>query len=265
MCDARLEGTFRQCFHDSSHVTSSPIAQLALTNADLVSTAAASLPAGMLQTAATLVVVRARATIAPASIAVVPVTISYRASLPLMIIVTGAPSVSEAGSVARGGTWSPLRTVRDATGALPGAVAQLRSGAAMGVSPQPLPAGLVSPTLAGVTDTGGWYVTPVHFNWVPAIGRMLVSGWLRRDGLPCFGDSVGPGGRRRAGVSFLLDPASLDPSAGGGELSIGANRVEENAMYPSEVFRSPPALMASGSAMVCHAHLFHSFREELAV
>jgi hypothetical protein len=261
-----------------------------LTNADLVSTAATSVPAGMLQTAATQVVVRARAPPTPATTAVVPVTVAYRASLPLTVICTGAASVSEAGSVGRNGTWSPLRTVRDASGMLSGAVAQLRSGAAIGASPQPLPAGLVSPTLAGVTDTGGWYVTPVHFNWVPALGRMLVTGWLRRDGLPCFGDAVGafgfahlgrclgdltfaarmsvcvcvwmqnigPGGRRRAGVSFLLDPASLDPAAGGGELSIGATRIEENAVYPSEVYRSPPALMASGSAMVrgAHVHIF---------
>ena len=67
--------------------------------------------------------------------------------------------------------------------------------------------------------------------------------------------NAGPGGRRRAGVSFLLDPAALDAAAGGGELRIGATRIEENAVYPSEVYRSPPALMASGSAMVLGACL----------
>lgn len=38
--------------------------------------------------------------------------------------------------------------------------------------------------------------------------QVLISGWLRRDSAPCFG-GLASGGRRKAGISFLLNPNDL--------------------------------------------------------
>jgi hypothetical protein len=49
---------------------------------------------------------------------------------------------------------------------------------------------------------GGWWVTGMHANLL-ADGRVLITGWERRDR-----DTCGFRGTRRHGVSFLLDPAT---------------------------------------------------------
>lgn len=98
-------------------------------------------------------------------------------------------------AVLRDGHWSPLVNLRDDSTAY---------------RPQDQP-------------RGGWHVTPIHANYLPLEGKVLITGWLRRDSLPCFG---GPdaAGRRRAGISFLLDPANIPH---GGDLYV--DRVDENA------------------------------------
>lgn len=60
----------------------------------------------------------------------------------------------------------------------------------------------------GQEPLGGWHVTPIHMVVLPLSGHLLVSGWLRRDELPCFG-GPGAGGRRQASLTFIMDPSRL--------------------------------------------------------
>jgi hypothetical protein len=54
----------------------------------------------------------------------------------------------------------------------------------------------------------GWYVAPIHANYVASLRKVLLTGWIRRDGMPCAGGN-GAGGRRRAGVTWLMDPTEV--------------------------------------------------------
>jgi hypothetical protein len=54
---------------------------------------------------------------------------------------------------------------------------------------------------------GGWWVTPIHATLLPS-GKVLVTGWGRRDRDSCFA-----GGTRRNGVSYILDPDDLTTSS----------------------------------------------------
>ena len=50
---------------------------------------------------------------------------------------------------------------------------------------------------------GGWWVTPIHTTLLPD-GKVLITGWGRKDK-----DKCQPGGTRKHGVSFILDPNNL--------------------------------------------------------
>jgi len=93
--------------------------------------------------------------------------------------------------------------------------------------------------------------------------QVLVSGWLRRDGLPCAG-GAGAGGRRIASATMLLDPAdlwgggagSVPGASGGGSLAIA--RVEEAAEYPFEAQAGRYVLeeghRVDGDSIYCAGH-----------
>lgn len=59
--------------------------------------------------------------------------------------------------------------------------------------------------------SGGWFVTPIHATLMMN-GKVLITGWGRRDQNSC-----GPGGTRKNGTSFIIDPNSLP---NGGTLNI---------------------------------------------
>ena len=106
--------------------------------------------------------------------------------------VSGRPSSPSKSSVLVqevGGTaqWGPLFELRDASGVYSGNSAAESLGA----------------------PEGGWYVTPIHTVVLPLERALLVSGWVRRNGMPCYGGQ-GPGGRRQASVSFKLQISELD-------------------------------------------------------
>jgi hypothetical protein len=65
----------------------------------------------------------------------------------------------------------------------------------------------------------GWTVTPIHANVLGSDGKVLISGWLRRDFMPCFG-GVNAGGRRKAGVSFVVDVDDVLAAASTGVLEV---------------------------------------------
>ena len=92
--------------------------------------------------------------------------------------------VQEVGGTAR---WGPLFELRDPSGVYTG------NPAAETQDP----------------PEGGWYVTPIHAVVLPLERALLVSGWVRRDGMPCYGGQ-GPGGRRQASVSFKLRISELN-------------------------------------------------------
>lgn len=54
----------------------------------------------------------------------------------------------------------------------------------------------------GKTD-GGWWVTPIHATLLPQSGKVLITGWERRDRDNC----APPDGARKYGTSFEFDPA----------------------------------------------------------
>ncbi len=89
-----------------------------------------------------------------------------------------ALSVTGTAAAAATGPWGPKITLRDISGTFPG------------------------------MPDGGWWVTPIHANLMPATGKVLITGWGRRDPVSC--DKAG-GGARKNGTTFILDPASLTP------------------------------------------------------
>ena len=102
--------------------------------------------------------------------------------------------------------WGPLFTLRDSSSTFPDATNDKK--------------------------TGGWYVTPIHANVVASTGHVLISGWLRRDGMPCAGGPF-PAGRRRAAVTFLLD-ALNELKENVEDTVINIQRVEEASEYTFE-------------------------------
>jgi hypothetical protein len=143
---------------------------LSVSNAELLSSTVMQPPTGsVLSFAVTLLTIRAR-TVLNKSTSVVNVRLTYPGAVPFSILI--ANTNLNGGSVPASASFTPLRTLRDSSGRLPGSAAQLRG-----------------PT--GTTEGAGWFVTPVHFNYVPSLGKMLVTGWSRRDGLPCLGDYSG--------------------------------------------------------------------------
>lgn len=73
---------------------------------------------------------------------------------------------------------------------------------------------------------GGWWVTPIHANLLPS-GKVLVTGWARRDEKKC--ELLGT---RRYGRSFVLDPEDFSRGEKGA-LKVAA--IDEKASSPSEV------------------------------
>ena len=109
----------------------------------------------------------------------------------------GATSVQVTQSINSGSKWGPLIDLRDQSGVF---------------KHKDMPA-------------EGWRVTPIHAVYLPTQASLLISGFLRRDGVPCLGgDESGPNGRRRSGITFRVKVADLMSSAGG---SLAVQRVEE--------------------------------------
>ena len=71
--------------------------------------------------------------------------------------------------------------------------------------------------------TGGWWVTPIHATLLPN-GNVLITGWSRRDKNQCQ-----PGGTRKNGVSFLLDPNNL------GKTSLNIRPIDEQGFPQTDV------------------------------
>jgi hypothetical protein len=130
-----------------------------------------------------------------------------------------------------GASWGPLMTLRDT------------SGVARGDAPD-----------------GGWFVTPIHANYIPSLRKVLFSGWLRRDGLPCAGGPGGPGGRRRSGVTFLMDPLESLAAVPPPSTEISIDRIDEADLFPMETAadRHPPFVqdgqVVDGDVIYCAGH-----------
>ena len=107
----------------------------------------------------------------------------------------------------------------------------------------------------------GWHVVPIHMNLLPATGEVLMTGFLRKSGLPCE-NAAGAGGRRAAGISFVADPTVIPPEGGtlrivqsspGSSEAIGVDEDEENPMRPE----LGPGLSGddlSGDVLYCSGH-----------
>ena len=78
-------------------------------------------------------------------------------------------------------------------------------------------------TWPNLKPTDGWWVTPIHATLLPD-GPVLITGWSRRDKRHCQ-----PGGTRKNGVSFLLDPNQLD------DTSLNILPIEEQGLSPTDV------------------------------
>ena len=107
--------------------------------------------------------------------------------------------------------------------------------------------------------SGGWYVTPIHAVMIPSTNKLLLSGWIRRDGMPCYGGERS-GGRRRASVSFEVDIGMLEAAASSSERTLHITRVEENAEFPFEDTNAGVTVEGQhvdGDAIYCagHTHL----------
>ncbi len=100
---------------------------------------------------------------------------------------------------------------------------------------------------------GGWYVTPIHANVVRDGPRsqVLISGWLRRDSLPCGGGNKA-GGRRRAGLSFLVDPD--DVRLASGELRIKRIDEDAEASFEKPAGKRQDGYVLDGDAIYCAGH-----------
>ncbi|MBS1119969.1 MAG: hypothetical protein H6Q90_2197 [Deltaproteobacteria bacterium] len=70
---------------------------------------------------------------------------------------------------------------------------------------------------------GGWWVTPIHATLLPS-GKVLVTGWGRRDRESCFA-----GGSRRNGISYIIDPDDLTTS------SLNVTPIDEDGNPSSDV------------------------------
>lgn len=119
-------------------------------------------------------------------------------------------------------------------------------------------------------EENGWYVTPIHANVVGLTGRTIISGWLRRDDMPCRG-GVMSGGRRRAAISFNVDPTKMFPTdattAKGNVhdrvITVNVDRIEENSQCTFEDgptgFRKQPyckedGQLVDGDSIYCAGH-----------
>merc|ERR1711871_514126 len=160
-----------------------------------------------------------------------------------------------------GSRWSFLATgnVDGATNSRWGPVVKLRDNSS--VFPN---------VLNNDMDRNGWYVTPIHANVVGLTGHTIISGWLRRDDMPCRG-GVMSGGRRRAAVSFDVDPAKMFPTdaatATGNEhdrvITMDVDRIEENSQCtfengPTGLKRQPyckeDGQLVDGDSIYCAGH-----------
>jgi hypothetical protein len=83
------------------------------------------------------------------------------------------------------GPWGPLVTLRDDTG-----------------------------TFAG-RPSGGWYVTPIHVNLRASDGKVVITGFGRKDQANCTGST-----QRQVGETWILDPAVLDNPPAGNNLLV---------------------------------------------
>jgi hypothetical protein len=107
-------------------------------------------------------------------------------------------------------------------------------------------------------DSPQRYFTPIHSNVIPSLsspGRtaVLVTGWLRRDGLPCRGGD-GPGGRRNEGATVIIHAgadAGVDPVI---------EWVDERGEYPfgaavtQAATQENRSLASGGDVLYCAGH-----------
>ena len=112
-------------------------------------------------------------------------------------------------------TWKLWNTNRTEKGARWGKLFQLRDSSNQ------------YPDTLGDKALQGWHVTPIHAIVLSDSGHLLISGFLRRDGMPCAG-GTGSGGRRRAAITFILDGINeLGDNATG--TIVNVTRIEENS------------------------------------
>lgn len=101
----------------------------------------------------------------------------------------------------------------------------------------------------------GWYVAPIHANYIASLQKVLLTGWIRRDGMPC-GGGYGPGGRRRAGVTWLMDPTELHCDGVASECTLYVTPIDED---PEVSFENPngateDGYKLDGDVMYCAGH-----------
>jgi len=136
----------------------------------------------------------------------------------------------------RGAEWSNLVTLRDSSNVLPDPHNDMLHG--------------------------GWYVTPIHAVMIPSTKKLMLSGWIRRDGMPCYGGERS-GGRRRASVTFEVDVDMIETAASSPSKTLAITRIEENGEFPFEDMSAGPSnrtiagQFIDGDAIYCagHTHL----------
>lgn len=85
---------------------------------------------------------------------------------------------------------------------------------------------------------------------------MLLTGWIRRDHFPCAG-GYGPGGRRRAGVTWLVDPTQLrcdDPVATACDLDISPIDEDPEVSFANPGGATEDGYKLDGDVMYCSGH-----------
>ncbi len=114
-------------------------------------------------------------------------------------------------------------------------------------------------------DSNGWYVTPIHANVVGLTGHVIISGWLRRDDMPCRGGTMS-GGRRRAAISFDVDPNKMFVPTSSNDHTIrtvDVTRVEEDSQctfesgptgFNNATYCKEDGLVVDGDSIYCAGH-----------
>ena len=113
-------------------------------------------------------------------------------------------------------------------------------------------------------DPDGWYVTPIHANVVGLTGHVVISGWLRRDDMPCRG-GVMSGGRRRAAISFNVDPSKMFNNNDSAKTirTVDVERIEEESQCTFELGPTglksakdcmEDGLLVDGDSIYCAGH-----------
>lgn len=166
--------------------------------------------------------------------------------------------------VAVNSSFTELRwTAANASGSAPVSVHLEYGGAHFWVLCVPdalyLSAGSFSPLVTlRHNDSPKRFFTPIHSNVIPSISRpghtaVLVTGWLRRDGLPCRGGD-GAGGRRNEGATVIIHAgadAGVDPVL---------EWVDERGEFPfgaavtAAAVQENRSLASGGDALYCSGH-----------